>query len=109
MDSSDSLSQTVPIHEGCALRHAILRLAGRDLAEYAMMNLTERGYSFTPSAEREIARDVKENPGYIGLDYDTELKSIAKFDEKKTYVLADRNILSVERPIESTTCLSKTS
>ena len=58
------------------------------------MNLTERGYSFTASADRN-ARDVKENPGYIGLDYDTELKSIAKFDKKKTYVLPDRNIISV--------------
>ena len=45
------------------------------------MNLIERGYSFGASAAREIARDVKENPGYIGLDYDTELKSIAKFED----------------------------
>ena len=29
------------------------------------------------------------------MDYDTELKSIAKFDKKKTYVLQDRNIISV--------------
>ena len=57
--------------------------------------LTERRYSFTASAEREIARNVKENPSYIGLDYDTELKSIAKFDKKKTFVLPDRNIISV--------------
>ena len=88
-------SQTVHIYEGCTLRHAIRRLAGRDLSEYAMMSLLERGYSFTASAEREIARDVKENPSYIGLDYDTELKSIAKFDKKKTHVLPDRNIISV--------------
>jgi hypothetical protein len=37
-------------------------MAGRDLAEYRMKTfsfLTERGYPFTPTAKREIARDVK--------------------------------------------------
>ena len=36
-------SHTVPIHGGHALHHVILRLAGRDLAEYLMNILTERG------------------------------------------------------------------
>ena len=67
------VSHTVPIYESYTLHHTILRVAGRDLSEYAMMNLTERGYSLTASAEREIARDVKENPSCSGLDYDTEL------------------------------------
>ena len=49
-------------------------------------------YSFTAIAEREIARDVKENLTHIGLDHDTEHKSIAEFDKKKTYELPDGNI-----------------
>jgi actin-related protein len=109
VECGDGASHTVPFYEGYMIPHAVRRLdvGGRDLTDYLMKILTERGhfshfshfshspFSATTRAERETVRDIKEKLCYVAEDFDAEMqKASMSSDLDRNYELPDGTIVT---------------
>lgn len=70
LDAGDGVTHAVPVYEGFALPHAVMRadMAGRDVTEHLMLQLRRTGHVFHTSAEREVVRTIKEQECYVAYN-----------------------------------------
>eukprot|EP01084_Bolivina_argentea_P030022 55681_1 len=100
LDSGKTCTYTVPIYEGFALPHAVIRqdYGGKNITEYLNKLLTIRGCSFTTTAEKDIVNHMKEQLTYIALDYKNELiecknENVCAHNEREYYLPDERSII----------------
>jgi len=84
----------VPIYEGFALPHSIMRvdLAGRDVTRYLRLLLRKEGINFRTSSEFEIVRTIKEKECYLSSN---PSKEESNEGERRFFKLPDGNSLDV--------------
>lgn len=76
VDSGDGVTHIIPVWEGFSIPHLTRRinLAGRNITDYLIKLLQQRGYSFNRTADFETVRQIKEKLAYVAFDAKEELK-----------------------------------
>jgi len=94
LDSGDGVTHAVPIYEGFALPHSIMRsdVAGRDVSRHLRLLLRKEGANFHTTAEFEIVRTIKEKTCYLAAH---PQKEESLDSEKLAYVLPDGSTLEI--------------
>lgn len=98
VEIGDRVAQIVPVSDGSVLPHSIQRinLAGRDLTDYLIKILSERGLHLTSGAERGIVKEIKEKLCYVALDFDHELDALKTDSSKEAnYEMPEGNVITI--------------
>ncbi len=104
LESGHGSSHVVPIYEGYALPHAVVRndVCGARATDFLMKMLAERGHCFSSTSERQTANDIKEKLCYVASDFKAELTS-AELD--KSYELPDGQIITIGNEVSGLWCM----
>mmetsp|Transcript_3821 Transcript_3821/g.5842 ORF Transcript_3821/g.5842 Transcript_3821/m.5842 type:complete len:400 (-) Transcript_3821:242-1441(-) len=93
LDVGEGVTHCVPVYEGHALPHSVMRsdVAGRDVTARLQLLLRRCGLPFTTTAESDLVKTMKEEIGYV-------TPSPADVDEKESksqYQLPDGQVVNV--------------
>jgi actin len=73
-----------------------LNLSGRNLTAWMMKLITERCYESSTTAEKEIARDIKERFSHVDFDFEAKMKkTTSSSDVDRSYELPDGNVITI--------------
>lgn len=101
MDIGHGSTHYVPIYEGYAFPHTILKtsLGGKDLNDFLYKLLLDRGVTLNHSNDKEIIKNIKEKLCYVSMDYEKELKETSRTGSADTkYDLPDGEVvMGIER------------
>lgn len=94
LDAGDGVTHSVPIYEGFAMPHSIMRsdVAGRDVTRYLQLLLRKEGLDFHTTAEFEIVRQIKERACYLAA---SAVKEETAEQEKAIYTLPDGSTVEI--------------
>lgn len=94
LDSGDGVTHAVPIYEGFAMPHSIMRVdvAGRDVSRYLKLLLRKEGHNFKTTSEFEIVRTIKEKVCYLAQNPQKE-ESLE--NERGLYMLPDGSQIEI--------------
>ena len=94
IDCGYSSTTTIPIENGYPLPGGIKKLdiGGRDISNYLLKLLQEKGYNYDDS-HINLINDIKEKTGFVALDYEREIEK-GNLNEL-TYGLPDGNVIKL--------------
>jgi hypothetical protein len=76
-----------------------ISVVARDLIDYFMRILTEKGYALNTVTAREIKRDLKEKLAYFVDDLDSKMQQASSSsDEQQNYELPDGQVVTIDDP-----------
>ena len=83
IDSGDGVTHVFPVCDGYVISSCVknIPLAGRDITQFTLNMLKERGEKFPAGDAPEVGAKIKEKYGYVCKD---PMKEYAKYDEKQT-------------------------
>jgi centractin len=97
LDVGDGVTHCVPMYEGFALNHAIVRsdVAGRNVTELLQTQLRRAGHIFHTSAEKEVVRHMKEQVCYVAHNPQKEEHTDEKPSQAAQFKLPDGSTLTI--------------